>query len=114
MQRFDLMAITTKILEERKSGTGMIIADVRLVDGSKQHTATEYASLPLTLFFKDAAELNTFKNYIGKTPLLFMCLAGGYKDSQVSVSTQKSILVAGGRRLQVSRHGCGSSGVVWR
>ena len=60
MQRFDLMAITIKILEERKSGTGMIIADVRLVDGSKQQTATEYASLPLTLFFKDAAEMNTF------------------------------------------------------
>ena len=63
MQRFDLMAITTKILEERKSGTGMIIADVRLVDGSKQASnTTEYASLPLTLFFKEAAELNTFKN----------------------------------------------------
>ena len=35
MQRFDLMAIVAKIFEERKSGTGMIIADVRLVDGSK-------------------------------------------------------------------------------
>ena len=62
MQRFDLMAITTKILNERKSGTGMIIADVRLVDGSKQGTTTEYASLPLTLFFKDAAEMTKFRN----------------------------------------------------
>ena len=51
MQRFDLMAIAAKILEERKSGTSMMtIADVRLVDGSTQETATEYAALPLTLF----------------------------------------------------------------
>ena len=34
MQRFDLMAIVTKVLEERKSGAGMHIADVLLVDGS--------------------------------------------------------------------------------
>ena len=52
-QRFDLMAIAVKILDERKAGTGMNIADVRLVDGSKDHDSktTEYASLPLTLFF---------------------------------------------------------------
>jgi hypothetical protein len=60
MQRFDLMAIAAKILDERKAGTGMNIADVRLVDGSKDNDSntTEYASLPLTLFFKDVAELN--------------------------------------------------------
>ena len=87
MQRFDLMAIAAKILEERKSRTVMNIADVRLVDGSKQETATEYASLPLTLFFKDAAELTTFKNCLGKTPLLFMCLIGSLKDGKVSVAT---------------------------
>ena len=90
MQRFDLMAIAAKILDERKSGTGITIADVRLVDGSKQETATEYASLPLTLFFKDAAELTTFKNCVGKTPLLFMCLTGGSKDGKVSVATIKN------------------------
>ena len=43
MQRFDLMAIPAKIIDERQSGTGMRIADVRLVDGSKEphtdHTA---------------------------------------------------------------------------
>ena len=32
MQRFDLMAIAAKIIEERASATGMRIADVRLVD----------------------------------------------------------------------------------
>ena len=35
MQRFDLMAIPDTILAERRSGTGQIIADVRLTDGSK-------------------------------------------------------------------------------
>ena len=52
MQRFDVMAIPTKILDERKAGTGMHIADVRLVDGSKENDSNtaEYASLPLTIF----------------------------------------------------------------
>ena len=36
MQRFDLMAIPAGIIAERGSKTGMRIADVRLVDGSKQ------------------------------------------------------------------------------
>ena len=35
MQRFDLMAIPTEIIDVCTSGTGMRIADVRLVDGSK-------------------------------------------------------------------------------
>ena len=54
MQRFDLMAIAAKILDERKAGSGMNVADVRLVDGRKENdsTTTEYASLPLTLFSK--------------------------------------------------------------
>ena len=34
IQRFDLMAIPTEIIDERTSGTGMRIADVRLVDGT--------------------------------------------------------------------------------
>ena len=92
MQRFDLMAIVAKILDERKARTGMIVADVRLVDGSKDNdsTTTEYAALPLTLFFKDAAELTSFKQYVGKKPLLFMCLTGNKKDGKVSVATIKN------------------------
>lgn len=91
MQRFDLMAIVAKVLDERKGGAGMNIADVRLVDGSKDNDSntTEYASLPLTLFFKDAAEFASFKQYVGKTPLLFMCLTGSSKDGKVSVTTLK-------------------------
>ena len=63
MQRFDVMAIPIKIIEERQSATGVRIADVRLVDGSKQadSTSTEYASLPLTLFFQTEAELISIK-----------------------------------------------------
>jgi hypothetical protein len=89
MQRFDLMAIPSSILDERKAGSGMHIADVRLVDGSKENdsTTTEYASLPLTMFFKDAAELASLKKHIGKTPLLFMCLTGNIVDGTVSVAT---------------------------
>ena len=91
MQRFDLMAIVAKVLDERKSGAGMYIVDVRLVDGSKDtdSNTTEYASLPLTVFLKDAAELASLKQYVGKTPLLFMCLAGSNKDGKVSVATLK-------------------------
>ena len=91
MQRFDLMAIVATILDERKAGTGMNIADVRLVDGSKDNDSntTEYASLPLTLFFKDAAELSSFKQHVGKTPMLFMCLTGKSEKGRVSVATIK-------------------------
>ena len=92
MQRFDLMAIPAGIIAERGSKTGMRIADVRLVDGSKQtSTTTEcaYASLPLTLFFKNETELNLFKNNIGSTPMLFMCLSGTRKPDRVEVSTIK-------------------------
>ena len=91
LQHFDLMAIVAKVLDERSSRAGMNIADVRLVDGSKDNDSntTEYASLPLTLFFKDAAELASFKEYVGKTPLLFMCLTGSSKDGKVSVATVK-------------------------
>ena len=119
MQRFDLMAIASKILEERKSGAGMNIVDVRLVDGSKQETATEYASLPLTLFFKDAAELTTFKHCVGKTPLLFMCLTGDSKDGKVSVATIKNASwwqeAAGSRCLAMASQApefCGENAVL--
>ena len=92
MQRFDLMAVPATILEERKASAGMHIADVRLVDGSKQtdNTTTEYASLPLTLFFKDERELTLFKGAVDqKKPLLFMCLAGNSRDGTVQVNTIK-------------------------
>ena len=92
MQRFDLMAIAAKILEERQASHGLQIIDVRLVDGSKQSNGdtTEYASLPITLFLKDATELTLLKSGIGKKPMLFMCLSGICKDGQVHVTTIKN------------------------
>ena len=96
MQRFDLMAIPTTIIAERSSGTSLRIADVRLADGSKQggSTATErvYASLPLTLFFKSEAELTSFKSNVGRTPMVFMALAGSVnKQGKVEVTTLKDL-----------------------
>ena len=95
MQRFDLMAIPAEIIDERVSGAGMRIADVRLVGGSKKTidaplvTESAYASLPLTLFFKNGAELESFKKNIGKTPMLFMSLSSSRKQNQVEVTTIK-------------------------
>ena len=93
MQRFDLMAIAAEIIAERKSATGIYIADVRLVDGSKQNDSNtkDYASLPLSLFFKDTSELTSFKECVGKTPLLFMCLSGRVNDGQFSVTPVKNL-----------------------
>ena len=121
MQRFDLMAIPATIIDERKSGAGMNIADIRLVDGSKRSDSntTEYASLPLTLFFKDATELTTFKKCVGKTPLLFMCLHGNFKDGKVSVATLKDQFwwqeAAGPRSLAMAEEAatmCGNSAAL--
>ena len=86
------MAIPATIIEERKSGAGMRIVDVRLVDGSNNTTVGtehEYASLPLTLFFAQEAELKTFKTYVGNTPVLFMSLSGNCADGKCQVSTIK-------------------------
>lgn len=68
MQRFDLMAIVAKVLDERKGGAGMNIADVRLVDGSKDNDSntTEYASLPLTLFSKMRQNLLRLSNMLAR------------------------------------------------
>ena len=53
-QRFDSMAVVAQVSEPRKSAQGMHIADILLVDGSKEDASntTEYASLPLTFFFQ--------------------------------------------------------------
>ena len=89
MQRFDLMAIVAKITDERQAGTGMCVVDVRLVDGSKKDSDSEYASLPLTLFFKDAVELAMFKQQVGTTPMLFMALSGKSENGKINVTTIK-------------------------
>ena len=93
MQRFDLMAIPAKIMDERTSASGMRIIDVRLVDGSEKEGSTasehEYACLPLTLFFQNEHQCNSFKAHVGRTPMLFMGLAGSRREGKVQVSTVK-------------------------
>ena len=82
---------------ERSSGTSLRIADVRLADGSKQGDSTaterEYASLPLTLFFKSEAELTSFKSNVGRTPMVFMALSGSVDKhtGKVEVTTLKDL-----------------------
>ena len=93
-QRFDLMAIPSEILDERRSGAGQNIADVRLVDGSRNplSSATEpvNATLPLTLFFLSSADFQSFKEHVGRSPILFMCLSGNVeKGNPVKVTTTK-------------------------
>ena len=97
MQRFDLMAIPAAILDTRRSGAGMHIADVRLIDGSvdPRNAAPERvnAALPLTLFFKNAETFESFKQHVGRSPVLFMCLSGyiDKNDSQVKITTLKDM-----------------------
>ena len=93
-QRFDLMAIPDTIIAERRSAAGQNIVDVRLTDGSKdprdKTDAPANATIPVTLFFKSNEEFAVFKRYIGRTPLLFMCLAGNLgSDKKVNVATLK-------------------------
>ena len=96
LQRFDLMAIPSSILDKRCSGAGQIIIDVRLVDGSKdpRSTATEpaNATMPLTLFFKNNSEFESFEGHVGRSPILFMALSGNVADNkEVKVTSIKNI-----------------------
>lgn len=96
MQRFDLMAIPAAILSERRTGAGQTVADIRLIDGSKNSRAPETepanATLPLTLFFKNNEEFIAFKCHVGSSPVLFMCLSGQVdKENGVKVITLKDM-----------------------
>ena len=87
-QRFDLMVLIRAIIQERTSQQGLKIMDVRLIDGSRINE--EYASLPITLFFKKPSEAEVFKKYFTeRTPVNLMCLQGTYKDGQVAVAPVK-------------------------
>ena len=85
----------------------MNIADVRLVDGSEDlnSTTTEYASLPLTVFFKDAAELTSFKTHWQDAVAIHVRdrQQQGWRSQRCH--HEKPILVAGSRWLQCSRYG---------
>jgi len=88
------VAILAAVRSERRAGIGQNIADVSLIDGSKdaRSNAAELgnATVPITLFYRSNEEFAVFKEHIGCTPLLFMCLAGNLgTDKKVNVSTLK-------------------------
>ena len=89
-QRFDVMALVSKILAHRQPSNGTHVIEVLLVDGSKETAeAAEYASLPLTMWFHSDTQATEFQTHVGKTPLNFICLSGWMKDGKVTVSTVK-------------------------
>ena len=96
-QRFDLIAIIATIMDERNSPAGLTIADVRLIDGSKDPrgdvASLANATLPLTLFFPNKDSFATFKTfYSDRTPLLFTCLQGSIgENNSVLVQTLKDL-----------------------
>ena len=92
-QRFDLMAIPSNILDKRHSGAGQIIADVRLIDDSKNPADNACKSaMPLTLFFKGETEFSEFQKHVGRLPLLFTCLNGFVDErGKVNIATVKNL-----------------------
>ena len=93
-QRFDLMAIVKEILNERRTGDGCPVVDVRLMDGSTQrnNSGETIASLPLTLFFPSDSKVIAFKKHVATTPLVFMCLQGYTEQGgKVCVKTVKDL-----------------------
>ena len=94
-QRFDLMAVPSVILDERRSGAGQVIVDVLLADGSetlKPHTATQEqasATLPLTVFLRNQTELDEFKQHVPRDPILFVCLECKVAPTGIEVRTVK-------------------------
>lgn len=87
-QRFDIMAIVTEIIDQRRSGAGQIIADVRLRDGSTDDNGGK-ASLPLTVFFRSDQEYEDLKACVAKVPLVIQCLQGNKREGKLHVTTVK-------------------------
>ncbi len=102
-QRFDLTVMIREIMQERTSQQGLRIMDMRLVDGSR--IREEYASLPITMFFRNVSEAESFKKYfVERKPMNLMCLQGTYKDDQVAVTPVKDqfwFQPAAGKRSEV-------------
>ena len=100
--RFDLMVLIREIISERTSQQGLKIMDVRVIDDSRINE--EYATLPLTMFFRNASEADDFKKHAAeRTPVNLMCLQGTYKDSQLTVAPVKDqswVQAAAGKRCE--------------
>ena len=94
-QRFDLLAVPSEIMDERRNSlTNLPIADVRIKDTSGMDMdGSASSSLPITIFFTSNSDMDSFKQHVGKTALLFMCLQGHMGDgaSQLQVKTIKDL-----------------------
>ena len=84
------MAILAAVRSERRAGIRQNIADVSLIDGSKdaRSNAAELgnATVPITLFYRSDEAFTSFKERVGRSSFLFMCLSGDVeKDGSVKV-----------------------------
>ena len=98
---FDLVAIPSHILDKRRSTAGQPIADIRLVDGSKdpRSSASEppNATMPITVFFKNDVEFASLEGNVGRSPILLMALSGNvHNNKEVKFATIKKMCPGGG------------------
>ena len=84
MQRFDLVAIPSEILDERRVGTGQIVEDIRILDGSKTDAGIA-AAITFPLFFSSETMLTEFKGHVGKSALFFSGLQGNPEKGRANV-----------------------------
>ena len=82
-------------MEQRRTGVGQTVIGVRLADGSTREVPSGptqkhlFDTMQLTLFCQRNAELDDFKQHVGSSPLLFMCLHGMVAKHGVEVRTVK-------------------------
>ena len=91
IERVDVMAIPKTVTWHRPIDNGLHMLEVVLVDGSRENCnqATEHALLPLSIVIYDASDYIELRNYVGKTPVNFMCLAVSRHDGQLKATTIK-------------------------
>ena len=92
-QRFDVTAAPTEVIENRSARGGVVVADVRLADGSVGLDANErtHKTMPLTLFFQNDASFSSFEQCVDRTPQLLINLTAYVKNDAIEVATIKNI-----------------------
>ena len=89
-QRFDVIAVPTAVMEKRSARGGLVVADVRLADGSVGPQTETHKTMPLTLFFQTEASFSSFEQCVDRTPQLFVNLNAYVKKDAVEVATIKN------------------------
>ena len=89
-QRFDVIAVPTALMEKRSARGGLVVADVRLADGSVGPKTETNKTMTLTLFFQTEASFSSFEKCADRTPLLFANLNAYVKNDAVEVATTKN------------------------